>query len=119
MEERRLRLSRRVCRLPDRLVKQPVSSDAMRLLLRNLQQSHSISREQREAASGSGPWRRRRHLQVLEGQRGEGVGSDVHHVVVAEVERFQSVEGPELLRRDAADPVVGSETTNSRVPQLA
>lgn len=36
MVERRLRLSRRTCRLLDRLVKQPVSSDEIRLLLRNL-----------------------------------------------------------------------------------
>lgn len=36
MEDRRLRFSRRTCRLLDRLVKQPVSSAEIRLLLRNL-----------------------------------------------------------------------------------
>lgn len=36
MVDRRLRLSRRTCRLLDRLAKQPLSSAEMRLLLRNL-----------------------------------------------------------------------------------
>lgn len=36
MVDRRLRFSRRSCRLFDRLVKQPVSSDEIRLLFRNL-----------------------------------------------------------------------------------
>lgn len=36
MVDRRLRLSRRTCRLLDRLAKQPLSSAVMRLLLRNL-----------------------------------------------------------------------------------
>lgn len=37
MVDRRLRFRRRTCRLLDRLVKQPVSSEEMRLLFRNLE----------------------------------------------------------------------------------
>lgn len=53
------------------------------------------------------------HLQVLERQSGEGVRFYIHNVVVAEVECFQSVEGPELLCGDPGDPVVCSENTNN------
>lgn len=44
MLERRLRLSRRTCRLLERLVKQPVSSDEIRLLLRNLSEEEDSVR---------------------------------------------------------------------------
>lgn len=54
--------------------------------------------------------------QVLERQSREGAGLDVHNVVVAEVERFQSEEGPELLHRDPGDPVVCSENTDTIAP---
>lgn len=56
------------------------------------------------------------HSQVLERQRGEGAGLDFHDVVVAEVERFQSEEGPELLHRDPGDPVVCSENIDTIAP---
>lgn len=61
----------------------------------------------------AGEWR---HSQVLERQSGEGAGLDLHDVVVAEVERFQGDEGPELLRRDPGDPVVCSENTDTVAP---
>lgn len=56
------------------------------------------------------------HSQVLERQRGEGAGLDIHDVVVAKVERFQSEEGPELLHRDPGDPVVCSENIDTIAP---
>lgn len=107
MADRRLRFRRRTCRLLDRLEKQPVSSQETRLLFRNLEQKHpsGAARAQTERAPS------RRHSQVLERQHGEGGGPEVGDGVVAEVQRLQGEEGPQLLREDARDPVVCSENT--------
>ncbi|TNN36606.1 hypothetical protein EYF80_053231 [Liparis tanakae] len=100
MAERRLRLSRRTCRLPERLEKEPISSAEMRLLLRNLRRRR-VGHKEAFCFSGAGRGRGD-HSQVLERQSGEGVGFDLRDVVVAEVERLQGGEGPQPLGRDPA-----------------
>lgn len=57
MADRRLRLRRRTCRLLDRLVKQPVSSEEMRLLFRKLERRNMrqpLPRTSSELSSRSG-----------------------------------------------------------------
>lgn len=101
-------------------MKQPVSSDEMRLLFRKLEgekkkmvTSKREKHHPRRLDDQDG-----RHSQVLEGQHGEGAGPDVANSVVAKVQRFQAQEGLQLLRGDPRDPVVSSGNTHTHTRHL-
>lgn len=86
----------------------------MRLLFRKLGAESDVrasTRRERALTENRG-----HNSQVLKRQSREGAGLDVHNVVVAEVKRFQSEEGSELLHRDPGDPVVCSENIDTIAP---
>lgn len=57
-------------------------------------------------------WEQKKDSQVFQRKRRKSPGANLHNIVVAKVQRLQSDQRTEPLRRDPRDPVVCSENTS-------